>query len=84
MFPLASVFVTTTVIPAMTALAGLVPCADCGMRQTVRCVSPRDRWYAAIVSSPAYSPCEPAFGCSDTAWKPVISASAASRLRNIS
>ena len=31
-----------------------------------------------ITSSPAYSPCDPAFGCSDTAAKPVISASAAS------
>ena len=26
-------------------------------------------------SSPAYSPCEPAFGCSDTASKPVIAQS---------
>ena len=38
MLPLASVFVTTTVIPAITALAGFVPCADCGMRQTLRCL----------------------------------------------
>jgi len=42
MFPFASVFTTTTFIPAITALAGFVPCADCGMRHTSRCVSPRD------------------------------------------
>ena len=36
MFPCASVFTTTTRIPAITALAGFVPCADCGMRQTLR------------------------------------------------
>ena len=76
MLPFASVFTTTTFIPAITALAGLVPCADCGIRHTLRCASPRDSWYARITSSPAYSPCEPAFGCSDTAAKPVISASA--------
>ena len=70
-----SLFTTTTFMPAITALAGLVPCADCGMRQTSRCASPRARWYARITSRPAYSPCEPAFGCSDTAAKPVISAS---------
>ena len=78
MLPFASVFTTTTCMPAITALAGLVPCADCGIRQTVRCVSPRDSWYARITSSPVYSPCEPAFGCSETAGNPVISASAAS------
>ena len=37
----ASVFTTTTFIPAITALAGLVPCADCGVRHTSRCFSPR-------------------------------------------
>ena len=65
--------------------AGLVPCADGGIRQT-------SRWPCAArlvvargsTSSPAYSPCEPAFGCSDTAAKPVISASHASSCSNIS
>ena len=32
----------TTLNPAMTALAGLVPCAEVGIRQTLRCASPRD------------------------------------------
>jgi len=83
MFPCASVFTTTTLIPAITAEAGLVPCADCGIRQMVRCPCPRARWYARITRSPAYSPCEPAFGCSETAAKPVTSASARSRRPNI-
>ena len=30
--------------PASTADAALVPCADCGIRQTVRWASPRERW----------------------------------------
>ena len=30
--------------PAICADAGLVPCADVGIRQTVRCMSPRARW----------------------------------------
>ena len=34
-----------------------------------------------MASSPAYSPCEPALGCRETAAKPVISASQASRSR---
>ncbi len=66
-------------MPAITALAALVPCALSGIRHTSRWASPRLRWYARMVSSPAYSPCEPALGCSDTALKPVISASHASR-----
>src|SRR5207247_2019644 len=82
MLPCASVFTTTTVIPAITALAGLVPCADCGIRQVMRWASPRWRWYARITSSPANSPCEPAFGCSDTLANPVISASHSSSWRN--
>ncbi len=76
MFPCASVFTTTTDIPAITALAGFVPCADCGIRHTFRRPSLRDSWYARITSSPVYSPCAPALGWSETAWNPVISASA--------
>ncbi len=34
--PSASHFVTTTCMPAICALAGLVPCADSGIRQTLR------------------------------------------------
>ena len=34
-------------MPAITALAALVPCAEDGIRQTVRCSSPLARWYAA-------------------------------------
>jgi hypothetical protein len=39
-------------------------------------VAPRLLWYARMTSRPAYSPCEPALGCSETASKPVISATA--------
>ena len=77
--PSASQATTTTDMPAITALAALVPCADDGMRHTVRPVSPLARWYARMASSPASSPCDPALGCSDTASYPVISHSAFSR-----
>ena len=63
---------TTTVNPAIAALAGFVPCALDGIRQTSRCASPRASCQARIASSPAYSPCEPAFGCSETAANPVV------------
>ena len=42
MSPASVFFTTTTFMPAITALAGFVPCADCGIRQTLRFVSPRD------------------------------------------
>ena len=71
-------------MPAMTALAGLVPWADWGMRQVVRCPFPRERCQARITRRPAYSPCDPALGWSDTAANPVISASWYSSCRNIS
>ncbi len=58
---------TTTRMPAITALAALVPCADEGMRHTARSPSPRLRWYARIARRPASSPWEPALGWSDTA-----------------
>jgi hypothetical protein len=51
----------------MVALAAFVPCAEAGMRQMVRSVSPRLRWYAWIARRPASSPWEPAFGWSETA-----------------
>ncbi|CAM5241768.1 hypothetical protein SCALM49S_07523 [Streptomyces californicus] len=54
-------------MPAITALAALVPCAEEGIRQTVRWSSPLARWYARTASSPANSPWEPALGWMDTA-----------------
>ncbi|COY68887.1 Uncharacterised protein [Mycobacterium tuberculosis] len=58
---------TTTRMPAKAADAALVPCALDGIRQMSRCGSPRLAWYSWIANRPAYSPCEPALGCSDTA-----------------
>ena len=73
--PLASTLTTTTHIPAITALAGLVPCAEDGIRHTSRWPSPRSSWYARITSNPAYSPWAPELGWSETAGNPLISAS---------
>jgi hypothetical protein len=42
--PRSSHATTTTLSPAITALAAFVPCALDGIRQTVRLVSPRLRW----------------------------------------
>ena len=64
---------TTICMDAMAALAGLVPCAEAGMRHTLRWWSPRDAWYARMAIRPVYSPAAPELGCSDTASKPVIS-----------
>jgi hypothetical protein len=36
-----------------------------------------------MASRPAYSPCEPAFGCSEVAAKPVMAASIRSRSMKI-
>ena len=44
--PSTSQATTVTDMPAITALAALVPCADDGMRHTLRPVSPLARWYA--------------------------------------
>ena len=65
---------TTTRMPAITALAALVPCALLGMRHTSRSLFPAARWYARIASSPANSPWLPALGCRLTASYPVIAA----------
>ena len=46
----------TTVIPAITAEAGLVPWAEVGTKQIFRCESLRASWYARMVINPAYSP----------------------------
>ncbi len=84
MLPWASQATATTRKPAITALAGFVPWAETGMRHTSRWASPRLRWYARTVSSPAYSPWAPELGWSETAEKPVTSASQRSRSANIS
>ena len=41
---LAIALTTTTCMPAIAAEAALVPCAELGIRQTVRWSSPRLRW----------------------------------------
>lgn len=79
MLPWASQATATTRMPAITALAGLVPWALVGIRHTWRWPSPRLRCQARITIRPAYSPWEPAFGCRDTPAKPVIAPSQASR-----
>ncbi|MCY1422706.1 hypothetical protein D9M71_383990 [compost metagenome] len=62
----------TTRMLAMIAEAGLVPWAEDGIRQMLRCVSPRLSWNLRIASRPAYSPWAPEFGCMQMASKPVI------------
>ena len=74
---------TTICIEFIEALAGFVPCAEAGMRQTLRWWSPRDLWYARMAISPVYSPEAPELGCSDTASKPVISHSISLSSANI-
>jgi hypothetical protein len=74
MFPAASHATTTTRIPASTADAAFVPCADAGIKHTSRPPSPRSACHARIASKPANSPCEPAFGCTLTAAYPHTSA----------
>jgi len=81
MLPSSSLFTTTTSKPAITALAGFVPWAEAGMRHTFRSWSPRLSCHFRMTSRPAYSPWLPALGCSDTAAKPVISASIRSSSR---
>ncbi|MCY1314578.1 hypothetical protein D9M70_652440 [compost metagenome] len=61
--PCASQAVTTTCRPTIWALAGLVPCAEAGIRQMLRWPWPLASWKDLMASRPAYSPCEPALGC---------------------
>ena len=65
--PSSSQATTTTRMPAIAALAALVPCADDGMRHTARVASPLFAWYSRMASRPASSPWLPALGWSDTA-----------------
>lgn len=58
------VYTTTTFMPASTALAGLVPWADLGIKHTFLCPWPVLCRYFMIVKRPAYSPVAPEFG-----WK---------------
>jgi len=44
MLPSSSVATVTIFMPAITADAGLVPCAESGMMHTLRWWSPRDWW----------------------------------------
>ena len=64
--PSAAALTTTTFIPAITAEAALVPCAEDGIRQIRRSLIIRDSWYARMASSPASSPWLPAFGWMET------------------
>src|SRR6056300_1017267 len=63
---------TTTFIPTICALAGFVPCAELGIKQTFLFLSPLFSWYFFITIKPANSPWAPALGCNDTPEKPVI------------
>src|SRR5438046_5481152 len=51
MLPLASACTGTTRSPAITALAGFVPCADVGIKQVVRCPSPRSEEHTSELQS---------------------------------
>ncbi len=84
MLPSASQATTTMRRPIICAVAGFVPCADDGIRQTSRWPWPREAWKLRIASRPAYSPCAPEFGWNDTVWKPVMSASQSPSWRSIS
>ena len=60
-------------MPAITALAGLVPWAEEGIKAIFLCESPLLKWYWRITIKPVYSPCAPLFGWKETPAKPVIS-----------
>ena len=75
MLPWASQATTTIFSPASWAEAGLVPCAEAGIRQMLRCVWPWASRYSRMASRPAYSPCAPELGWNETPAKPVMSAS---------
>jgi hypothetical protein len=79
MLPSGSHATATTFIPAMTALAGFVPCAEVGIKADVavrlaaRFVIRADDEQAGI-----FALGEPALGCNEMPAKPVISASQSS------
>ena len=58
----------STFIPAKLALAGLVPCADLGIKQSFLFCSPIELKYLLMVTSPAYYPVAPLKG-----WKDISS-----------
>ena len=67
---------SSTMKPAATAVAGLVPCALAGTSTRLRLsASPRAASAALIASMPQNSPCAPALGDSATAGMPVSSMS---------
>ncbi len=82
--PCSSHLTTTGVKPACTQEAGLVPCADSGIRRTVRCVCLRARRYSRMTTRPVYSPAAPEVGCMVTPSKPVMTASCCPSSENIS
>ena len=59
-------------MPTICALAGFVPCAELGIKQTFLLLSPLFSWNFLITIKPANSPWAPAFGCKDTPENPVI------------
>jgi len=63
--------ITIMSIPAILALAKLVPCADPGIRQVLR-EFPLNSCHFLMQRSPAYSPLEPLLGWSEIPSIPVI------------
>ena len=84
MLPCSSLFTMTIFIPAIAADAGLVPCAEAGIRMVVLYPCPRLWWYARMVIRPVYSPDAPDSGCSEQPAKPVMAARSCSSSRIIS
>ena len=60
--PSSVVLIVTIFIPDIKAEAGLVPCADTGIKQILRCPYPVASKKFLIVKSPAYSPAAPLLG----------------------
>jgi hypothetical protein len=52
-------------MPQIYAVAGFVPCADVGQRQTFLLKSPLLSWYFLMANRPAYSPVAPLWGWDD-------------------
>ena len=75
MRPLGADFSSTVCMPASTALAGLVPCAESGTSTLRRFASPREACQARIIIMPVSSPWAPAAGCKVTCGRPAISPS---------
>ena len=70
--PFSSHLTTQGEKPACTQDAGFVPCAEAGIRSTLRSVCPFLRRYSRITTSPVYSPAAPEVGCNVQASNPVM------------